>query len=218
MYNPVIGLSDHPDKSCTHLTPHVLVTISQTIFPVLYCTSPSLFCNYQSVLFNPFTSFTQSPQATPLWQPPVLSLCLWVCFNFVCSFIFSSDATYQWNHMVFFVLCLIDFTLHSTLSRSTHVAANAKISFFLWSCNIPSYICTIHLSFHIRNTFYFIICLFVYYAHLCGVSYVEKTTHASRILCSQKEWGPMKRYRHPELLYLDARVSEVACFQPNPQG
>lgn len=33
---------------------------------MLYCTSPWLFCNYQSVLFNPFTSFTQAPPPAPL--------------------------------------------------------------------------------------------------------------------------------------------------------
>ena len=55
-----------------------------TLFPMLYFTSPWLFCNYQFALFNPFTFFTQPP---PIWQPSKCSLYLWFCFSFTCSFI-----------------------------------------------------------------------------------------------------------------------------------
>ena len=52
------------------------------IFPMLNFTSLWLFCNYQFVLLNPFTFFTQSTRPLPLWQPSVCSLHLWVCFSF----------------------------------------------------------------------------------------------------------------------------------------
>ena len=39
-----------PDKCSTHLTPYIIIRILSTIFPMLYFTSPRLFCNYQFVL------------------------------------------------------------------------------------------------------------------------------------------------------------------------
>lgn len=47
--------SDHADKSNTHLQTYVVVTRSPTLFPLLHCTSPWLFCNYQLVLLNLFS-------------------------------------------------------------------------------------------------------------------------------------------------------------------
>ena len=76
------------DISSTHLTPWIVITILLTIFPVLYFTSMWLFCIYQFVLINPFTSFTQSPKSPSFRQPPVHSSCIWVFLSFVCSFIF----------------------------------------------------------------------------------------------------------------------------------
>ena len=58
MYNIILGeepkdeafiynlRSDHLNKSCAHLTPHMVITILLTVFPVLYFTSPGLLCNY----------------------------------------------------------------------------------------------------------------------------------------------------------------------------
>ena len=48
---------------------------------MLHFTSPWLFCNYQFVLLNPFTNLTQSSNPLPLWQSPIQSLCLWICFK-----------------------------------------------------------------------------------------------------------------------------------------
>ena len=81
--------SDHPDISRTHLTPYIVITIILTIFPMLYFTSPWLFCNYQFVLLSPCT-FSPSPLSPSLWQRSVCSpsLFLQVCFYFVCSFVF----------------------------------------------------------------------------------------------------------------------------------
>ena len=48
--------SVHPNISSTHLTPYIVITILLTIFPMLYLTSPCLFCNYQSVRLHSFTT------------------------------------------------------------------------------------------------------------------------------------------------------------------
>ena len=39
-----------------------------TIFPMLYFTSPWLFCNYLFILLNPFTFFTYPLNTLPIWQ------------------------------------------------------------------------------------------------------------------------------------------------------
>ena len=62
---------------------HTVITMLVTVFPMLHFTSPWLYCNYQFVLLNPSTSFTYSFHPFPFWKSPFLSLCLWVCFNFV---------------------------------------------------------------------------------------------------------------------------------------
>ena len=62
-------LSDHPDKSSTHLTPYVAIRVLLTIFPMLYLTFPWLFCNYQFVLLNSFTLFTHLPSPCPIFRP-----------------------------------------------------------------------------------------------------------------------------------------------------
>ena len=40
-----------------------------TLFPMLYFTSPWLFCNYLLVLPNPLTSSPIPPHPPPIWQP-----------------------------------------------------------------------------------------------------------------------------------------------------
>ena len=99
--------SGPPNISSPHLTPYVVITILWTIFPVLRFTSSRLLCNRNLYLSVP-SPFSSAPQPPPLWQLSVCSLYLWVCFNFVCSFIFPLDSTYKWNHRVFF-FCLTYF-------------------------------------------------------------------------------------------------------------
>ena len=66
--------SDAPEWSSINLAPHIVITILLTIIPMLFFASPWLFFNYQFVLLNPFTLFTQPCNATPMWQPSVCSL------------------------------------------------------------------------------------------------------------------------------------------------
>ena len=69
-----------------HLSPHKVITILLTIFPVLRITSPWLYFITGSLyLLIPFTdsAWTQPANPFPLWQPPVCFLYLWDCFCFV---------------------------------------------------------------------------------------------------------------------------------------
>ena len=52
-----------------------------TSFPILYLTSPWLFCNYLFVLLNPLTSSPISPHPPPIRQPPKCSLYPWFCLS-----------------------------------------------------------------------------------------------------------------------------------------
>ena len=65
--------SGPPNISSAHLAPYIVITILFTIFPMPYFISSwlLLFCDYQFVLLNPFTFFTQSPDAPPIWHPSV---------------------------------------------------------------------------------------------------------------------------------------------------
>ena len=99
----------------TQYSPHhcscpwvMCVSSSATPFPILYCTSPWLSCNYLFVLFNPLTSSPFPPHPPAIWQPSKCSpdpwFCLWTCLlslfldsivdryvlSFYCSQVWSS--------------------------------------------------------------------------------------------------------------------------------
>ena len=57
-----------------------------TPFPVLYFTSPWLFCNYLFLLVNPLTSSPIPPHSPPIWQSSKLSPYPWFC---LCSCLLS---------------------------------------------------------------------------------------------------------------------------------
>ena len=99
-----------------------------------------LFCNWKLAPLNLPLCFTHSPTPSPLWQPPVCSLYLWICFCFIIFVHLAcfSDFTYKWNHMIFVFLWVI--SLGIIPSRFIHVVTNGKISFFLWLNNIHVYI------------------------------------------------------------------------------
>ena len=62
-----------PDISGAHLAPHSYYNITDCIpYTILYILG--LFCNYQFVVLNPFTFFTQPFNLPPFWQPSVCSL------------------------------------------------------------------------------------------------------------------------------------------------
>ena len=57
-------------QSLCHCSYPLVMCISSlaTPFPILYFTSPWLFCNYISVLLNPLPSSLILPLSPPLWQ------------------------------------------------------------------------------------------------------------------------------------------------------
>ena len=65
----------HSHHNVTASIPCAVLCIPMTVLQPPVCTSPSLHL------------LTQSPDPSTLWQPSVCSLCLRVCFCFVCSFI-----------------------------------------------------------------------------------------------------------------------------------
>ena len=97
------------------------------------------------------------PQTPPPWQPRVCSLCPWVCFCFIGSFVL--DSTYKWYHMVFVFLFLT--SLSMIISSSIHVAANGIISFLFcgWVVLHCTYVPHLIYPFICRWTFRLFPCL-----------------------------------------------------------
>ena len=74
-----------------------------------------LFRNHQFLLLNLFPFFTQPLSSHPIWQTSVYPLYHeFVSILFVHLFCVL-DSTCKWNHMTFVFLCLMYFTMHSTL-------------------------------------------------------------------------------------------------------
>lgn len=81
----------HSSKLNNHLFPYKVLTVLLTIVLVLYAV-PSLACLFYYWKFVPLNSlhlFRQTLQPLPLWQSPVCSLCLWVCFHFALFICFA---------------------------------------------------------------------------------------------------------------------------------
>ena len=73
------------------------------------------------------------PLPLSLWQSPICSLHLLLCFSFViCFHLFCfSDSTHKWNHMMLVFLWLI--FLHIIPSGSTRVVTDGKFFFFFFT-------------------------------------------------------------------------------------
>ena len=137
------------------MSPWKVAIILLTLFLLRYITFHpcDLCCYWKFILLNPCNLFPLDPYFSPVWQPPIYSLFLRVCFCFVmvvfvrlvfCVFIFVvfffsgllcfSDSTYKWSYMVFVFLWVISFSIIPP--RLIHVT-NRRISPFLWLNNIP---------------------------------------------------------------------------------
>ena len=78
-------------KSSNHLFPYKVIAVLLTVVLVLYTVS-SLACLFyyrKFVSLNSFHLFCQTLQPLPLWQPPVCSLYLRVCFHFALFICFA---------------------------------------------------------------------------------------------------------------------------------
>ena len=130
--------SDPPDKSNIHLVLYIVVTVLLTVFPVLYFTSPWLFCNCHSVLLNPF--FTKQPKPFPSCNHEFF-LYIYEFVSALPVYLFCIlDYTYKWNYMVFIFFCLNYFTLHNAFK--VHPCCSKRFYSFSWLSNISLYICT----------------------------------------------------------------------------
>ena len=88
------------------------------------------------------------PHPLPLWQRPVCSLCLWICFCFVNMFIC----------VIFWILCIDNIIwyffltpLSMIISGCICIAANGIIWSSLWLSSIPLYIWATSLFIHLSN-------------------------------------------------------------------
>ena len=90
------------------------------------------------------TSSTHFAHSQPLSLLVNTSLIPLSLFSLLCFVFWNS--TYEWNHMIFAFVWLI--SLRIIPSRSIHIVANGRISFFLWLSSIPLCLCTTSLSNH----------------------------------------------------------------------
>ena len=91
------------------------------------CTSPRLFCGYQRLFLNLFPFFIQPVNPTHPWCPSICSLCLWVCFCFVCFSLLKNIPL--WVKLYDFCPSLSDLFHLSQQPQSLYIA-NGNISSF----------------------------------------------------------------------------------------
>ena len=95
-----------------------------------------LFYNCKFVL-NPLHMFRPAPHCFVSHQFDLSVSLFWIYF--VCSFVLFFR--FHIKEKSFSICLSVWVTFRIIFSRSTHVVANDKISFFLWRNNIPLYIC-----------------------------------------------------------------------------
>ena len=122
--------NDHHDKSSYHPSLHKDIALLLTRFPVLYITSPWLVCfiTGSRYFLISFTYRTQSSTPLPSGNHQFVLRIYDSVSVLSAPFFFFSDSTCKCDHMVFLSVWLI--SLSMIVSRSTHVFANGKISFF----------------------------------------------------------------------------------------
>ena len=109
-----------------------------------------LFHNWKFISLNSLHLLHSTANHLLLWQPPVFSLYQWLCFSFgFCSFVLVFIFTYKWIYTMFIFLWFISLSI--ILTRSIHVVANSKISFFFYHWVIFLYI---YIIFFIHSSNY----------------------------------------------------------------
>ena len=111
-----------------------------TIFPMLYDTSVYPTLHSGACASHSSTSILPPPRLAPT---SLFSRSVSLLLIIFTSWSHYLDSTSKWYHTVFVILWLISLSIMT--SRAIHVAANGKISFFLWLSNIPFYIYAPHL-------------------------------------------------------------------------
>ena len=122
---------DHPDKSITHRTLYIVITVLfPIVFPMLYFKPHVCFLTMKLYCLSPSPFSPIPPNSLSFWQVSECSLYLQVCFYFICSCIVFLDFTYKWNYIVFVFLWLISFRILP--SEFIHVVADDISFFFDW--------------------------------------------------------------------------------------
>ena len=106
-YPPIAHLHPAPSHSLRQ-SPHpyscpgvMHINSLATLFPMLYFTSPWLFCNYLLVLPNPLTSSPISLKPPPMWQPiKMLYIAMILSLFFFAWFVFLDSV---FDRFLFFV-------------------------------------------------------------------------------------------------------------------
>ena len=110
-------LRDHPNKSCTHLTPCIGIRILLPMFPLHYFISPWLFGTCQFVLLNPFTIFYPSFQPSSYLAIakmfPVIYESISVLLVHLFCFLDSIIDRYMFIVILFFIVLIFLFFLKS---------------------------------------------------------------------------------------------------------
>ena len=138
--------SDHPGKSCTHLTPNIVITIFFTIFRMLFFTSLWLFCNYQLYFLSP-SPFSPVP-LIPLPSVNCQNI-LWFSVFLLRLFILFFKIPHMSEIMWYLSFSVWPVSLSKIPCRSIYVVENGKISFSMWLSHVPFYICTTSLFIYL---------------------------------------------------------------------
>ena len=120
------------DIFSTHLAEYTAISIFLTTFPMLCFTSPGLFCNYPFELLSPFTSFTRSPTAPPLWQPPVL----FVSMSRRKTYIFSISLHFYTKYSTLSIR-MFHFVFHFKIGAGNYSSVQKYIKWFMFPYHIP---------------------------------------------------------------------------------
>ena len=122
-------LSDHPNKSHTYLTPHIVIRVLLTLFTKLYFTSPWVFCNTKFILLNPL-AFSFILPTPPIWQPSKCTLHLWVCFCSDCLFCFIDMLLIDiYFYFMDYIFNLFPFSLKRLFNISCNIVLVVRNSF-----------------------------------------------------------------------------------------
>ena len=113
-----------PSRSSTYPASSIVITILLATFPLLYLTSPWLFCNCRFALLDPFTFFTHAthPFSSDSHQF-LLCICDFVLFVHVFCSLDSRVIEIIWY--LFLSVWLI--SLSTMPARSIHVVADGKL-------------------------------------------------------------------------------------------
>ena len=138
-----------------------------TIFPILCISLYDSFCNWNFVHWITLSYFTH-PSTNLFSGNYQFVLCIYsfdlfffppFFFLNICSFVHCFlDSTYKWNHMVFFFLWLISFSI-------LHSRSKIPLPFMAFHCTDTPYLLHVSIDEHLGCFNYLDYCKQCYYKH-----------------------------------------------------